>query len=150
MHFDLVLKLLAGNSKTPPTLIFSFYWPWILTLAAGENSSQKYGDINQHQLLWKPPEFLRYATPATLPSAPTSSLASLAISTAVVEPVNFSEDTIHCNFGSQKGDVYSFGLVLYEIMGRKGPWGKSDLRHKDVACKFSFTKSVVYFDFENF
>ena len=87
-------------------------------------------------MLWKPPEFLRYAT---LPSAPASSLASLAVSTAV-EPVNFSEDTIHCNLGSQKGDVYSFGLVLYEIMGRKGPWGKSDLRHKDVACKFCISR----------
>jgi len=26
--------------------------------------------------------------------------------------------------GSQKGDVYSFSIVLFEIIGRKGPWGK--------------------------
>lgn len=29
--------------------------------------------------------------------------------------------------GTQKGDVYSFGIVLYEIIGRAGPWGVMDM-----------------------
>ena len=60
---------------------------------------------------------------------------------------SLSEDTIRrYNGGSQKGDVYSFALVLYEIMGRKGPWGNQNLSPKDITSKSrsSFQKPTKF------
>lgn len=31
--------------------------------------------------------------------------------------------------GTQKGDVYSFAFILYEVLGRRGPWGSLLLSH---------------------
>ena len=35
-------------------------------------------------------------------------------------------------YGSQKGDVYSFAIVLYEIYGKKGPFGETHLTAKGI------------------
>ncbi|XP_023312344.1 guanylate cyclase 32E [Anoplophora glabripennis] len=34
--------------------------------------------------------------------------------------------------GTQKGDVYSFAIVLYEIIGRHGPWGKINMEPHEI------------------
>lgn len=34
--------------------------------------------------------------------------------------------------GTQKGDIYSFGLVLYQVVSRRGPWSQCTLSDKGV------------------
>ncbi|CAG9761048.1 unnamed protein product [Ceutorhynchus assimilis] len=42
--------------------------------------------------------------------------------------------------GSQKGDVYAFGLILYEIIGRRGPFGPVDNEPKDIVLSIKEPK----------
>ncbi|KAL7742008.1 hypothetical protein ACLKA6_018263 [Drosophila palustris] len=40
--------------------------------------------------------------------------------------------------GSQKGDIYSFGILLYEMIGRKGSWGETAYTNEEI---IEFVKS---------
>ncbi|XP_075726220.1 guanylate cyclase 32E-like [Rhipicephalus microplus] len=46
--------------------------------------------------------------------------------------------------GTQKGDVYSFGIVLYEIIGRQGPWGNKAPSTNEVIEQVRRRNSVPY------
>ncbi|CAG2054673.1 unnamed protein product, partial [Timema podura] len=37
--------------------------------------------------------------------------------------------------GTQKADVYSFAIVLYEIVGRAGPWGTQGLSESEIVSR---------------
>ncbi|CAH2235137.1 jg16128 [Pararge aegeria aegeria] len=47
--------------------------------------------------------------------------------------------------GSQKGDVYSFGIILYEILGRNGPWGDTNLTHTEIIGRVRQPIGGVFF-----
>ncbi|XP_046988319.1 guanylate cyclase 32E-like [Schistocerca americana] len=47
--------------------------------------------------------------------------------------------------GTQKGDIYSFGIVLYEIVGRSGPWGHTTLTNAEIIERVRNPSSGRYF-----
>ncbi|XP_048238353.1 atrial natriuretic peptide receptor 1-like [Haliotis rufescens] len=46
--------------------------------------------------------------------------------------------------GSKKGDTFSFGIVLQELILRTGPYGDSDLNPKDIVSRVKTTEHPPY------
>jgi hypothetical protein len=47
--------------------------------------------------------------------------------------------------GTQKGDVYSFGVILYEIFGRSGPYGDTLLKHEEIIKQIRYPEPGCVF-----
>ncbi|XP_059618023.1 guanylate cyclase 32E-like [Phlebotomus argentipes] len=47
--------------------------------------------------------------------------------------------------GTQKGDVYSFGVLLYEIIGRNGPWGETQMTKEEIIHKVRSPANGTYY-----
>lgn len=61
--------------------------------------------------------------------------------------------------GTQKADVYSFAVILFEIIGRKGPWGELDssieaildrVAHPEAHGNQIFRPNLKQVDYKNY
>lgn len=44
----------------------------------------------------------------------------------------------------QKGDVYSFGIILYELHTRNEPFGETELTYAEILHRVIHTESIPY------
>ncbi|CAK1552126.1 unnamed protein product [Leptosia nina] len=97
-----------GNLKSSNCVVTSRWMLQVTDFGLHELRNSAENDyIGEHQyyrgLLWKSPELLRQ--------------------------LDYPNGYVG---GTQKGDVYAFGIILYEIMARRGPFGFTSLEPKEI------------------
>ncbi|XP_071128591.1 guanylate cyclase 32E-like isoform X2 [Mytilus edulis] len=48
------------------------------------------------------------------------------------------------SYGTPKGDIYSFAIIMYEIHGRLGPWGRTDFAPKEIIHRVKMGEDPPY------
>ncbi|XP_015839153.1 guanylate cyclase 32E [Tribolium castaneum] len=51
------------------------------------------------------------------------------------ELLRLQESFVSGQLGTQKGDIYSFGIILYELHSRHGPFGTTELSYPEILSK---------------
>ncbi|XP_045484741.1 receptor-type guanylate cyclase Gyc76C-like [Pieris rapae] len=97
-----------GNLKSSNCVVTSRWMLQVTDFGLHEIRNSAENDfIGEHQyyrgLLWKSPELLRQ--------------------------LDYPNGNVG---GTQKGDVYAFGIILYEIIARRGPFGFTSLEPKEI------------------
>lgn len=78
-----------------------------------------------YQALWRAPELLRADEEAAARRAAAAGAKSAAAATSSAAR------------GTVKGDVYAFGVILYEIYGRSGPYGdmRDNMSYQEIISR---------------
>jgi hypothetical protein len=91
---------------------------------AGETITQEIEQKRKKSLLWKAPEILRQLPlPTITPASTTSDHSSTVVSGGGKKVKSSGGNKTPQLLLQRKADVYSFAIVLHEILARQGPWG---------------------------
>ncbi|CAL1540554.1 unnamed protein product [Lymnaea stagnalis] len=127
-----------GNLKSSNCLVDS---RWTLKISdfgfsvLGPAPRAKYQDEDSFKvLLWTAPELLRHRRSSSSTSGHHPNLHHLNSTSSNTSSSNNNNHNNHI-FGNQKGDIYSFSIIMYELYGRAGPWGRVQMTPKEIVEK---------------
>ncbi|KAG9509546.1 Guanylate cyclase 32E, partial [Fragariocoptes setiger] len=101
--------------------------------------------------LWRAPELLRRLLKPDIGERDSSPHTDNRVETNTIDYAMFESnetshsvqpDAVSIGRGTQKGDIYSFAIILYELLGRRGPWGHSP--HNVTLSERAIAQRVAY------